>query len=195
MSRTRRIVLLWVLTALAAAGVFLFAPPIPQDPAYHLLADGRGWLGIPNFGNVMSNMAFPLVGIAGLGALWRGWFGVPSMGEGDPLPLVYFFVGVALVGPGSAWYHLDPDNATSYEGRRTNAAAGQRYLYFDAAPRFAAGDVPVAVKITFRDRGASAWALEYATARGNARSASVIGSPMVRSASMVNELGTCCSGM
>jgi hypothetical protein len=117
MTRGRRIALLWGLTALAAAGVFLFAPPIPQDPAYHLLADGRGWLGIPRFGDVLSNLPFTLIGIAGLGALWRGWFGVPPMGDGDPLPFVYFFVGVALAGPGSAWYHLSPSNATLFWDR------------------------------------------------------------------------------
>lgn len=117
MSRRQRIALLWGLTALAAAAMFMFAPPIPQDPAYHQLADGRGWLGIANFGNVMSNLPFTIVGIAGLGALWRGWFDVPSMGGGDPLPFVYFFAGVALVGPGSAWYHLDPTNATLFWDR------------------------------------------------------------------------------
>ncbi len=117
MTRGRRIMLLWGLTALAAAGMFLFAPPIPQDSTYHLLADGRGWLGIPNFGNVMSNLPFTIVGIAGLGALWRGWFGVPPMGDGDPVPFAYFFIGVALVGPGSAWYHLDPNNSTLFWDR------------------------------------------------------------------------------
>jgi hypothetical protein len=117
MSRGMRIALLWSLTALAAATVFLLAPPIPQDPAYHRFADGRAWLGIPNFGDVMSNLPFTIVGIAGLGALWRGWFGVPSMGEGDPLPFVYFFIGVAAVGPGSAWYHLNPNNTTLFWDR------------------------------------------------------------------------------
>ncbi len=117
MTRGQRIALLWGLTALAAAGVFLLAPAIPQDQAYHLLADGRGWRGIPRFGDVMSNLPFTLVGIAGLGALWRGWFGVPPMGEGDPVPFVYFFAGVALVGPGSAWYHLDPNNSTLFWDR------------------------------------------------------------------------------
>jgi len=117
MTRGRRIALLWVLTALVAAGMFLFAPAIPQDTGYHLLADGRGWLGVPNFGDVLSNLAFTIVGIAGLGALWRGWFGVPPMGDGDPLPYVYFFAGVALVGPGSAWYHLNPNNATLFWDR------------------------------------------------------------------------------
>ena len=117
MPRRQKIALLWGLTALAAAGVFLLAPAIPQDPAYHRFADGRGWPGIPNFGDVVSNLPFTLVGIAGLGALWRGWFGAPSMGEGDPLPFAYFFFGVALVGPGSAWYHLDPDSSTLFWDR------------------------------------------------------------------------------
>jgi hypothetical protein len=117
MSRNRRIALLWLLTALAMAGMFLLVPAIPQDPAYHALADGRKFMGIPNFGNVASNLAFVVVGIAGFGALWRGWFGVPPIGEGDPLPFAYFFIGVAMVGPGSAWYHLNPNNATLFWDR------------------------------------------------------------------------------
>ena len=117
MTRGRRIALLWGLTALAAAAAFLLAPPVPQDPAYHLFADGRGWIGIANFGNVMSNLPFTIVGIAGLGALWRGWFGAPPMGGGDPLPFAYFFAGVAMVGLGSGWYHLDPNNATLFWDR------------------------------------------------------------------------------
>lgn len=112
-----RILFLWGLTVLAVAAVFLLAPPIPQDPAYHGFADGRARLGIPNFGDVMSNLPFTIVGIAGLGALWRGWFGAPSMGDGDPLPFVYFFVGVTMVGPGSAWYHLGPTNSTLFWDR------------------------------------------------------------------------------
>lgn len=117
MSRGQRITLLWGLTALAAAAIFLLAPAIPQDPAYHRLADGRGWLDISNFGDVMSNLPFTLVGLAGLGAIWRGWFGVPGMDGGDPVPFVYFFAGVAMVGPGSAWYHLDPNNSTLFWDR------------------------------------------------------------------------------
>jgi hypothetical protein len=40
-------------------------PPIPQDPAYHRFADGRRFLGIANGLNVLSNISFLLVGIAG----------------------------------------------------------------------------------------------------------------------------------
>ena len=51
-----------------AAAALLLVPPIPQDPAYHRLADSRAsWLGIPNVLNVLSNAGFLLVGALGLG--------------------------------------------------------------------------------------------------------------------------------
>jgi hypothetical protein len=41
-------------------------PPIPQPLAYHNFADQRGWLGIPNFADVFSNLPFAIVGQWGL---------------------------------------------------------------------------------------------------------------------------------
>ena len=41
--------------------------PIPQDPAYHNFTDRRSLLGIPNFGNVASNL--PFIGIGALGLI------------------------------------------------------------------------------------------------------------------------------
>lgn len=117
MSDDRRALVIVSLTGMAVAGMFLLIPAFAQDPIYHALADGRGFMGIPNFGNVVSNLAFTIVGVAGLGALWRGWFGVTAIGDGDRLPFACFFLGVALVGPGSAWYHLDPNNATLFWDR------------------------------------------------------------------------------
>jgi hypothetical protein len=103
-----RAALLVGLTLVVAAAVFS-QPPLPQDPAYHGFADRRTILGAPNGLNVWSNVAFVLVGAAGLAALGSGrvrladrrerWFYGP------------FFVAVALVGPGSAYYHWAPDNA------------------------------------------------------------------------------------
>jgi hypothetical protein len=57
-----------------AAGMFLLMlrlHPIPQPPSYHNFADQRAWLGIPNFGNVASNLAFAVVGVWGLAFLLR----------------------------------------------------------------------------------------------------------------------------
>ena len=90
----------------------LFVPRIAQDPAYHLFADIRPCLGIPNFGDVISNLAFLYVGLAGLvvalGPRRHAIFREP----GDSAPYIIFFLGVTLVAFGSAYYHLDPNNAT-----------------------------------------------------------------------------------
>src|ERR1700686_61603 len=51
--------------AFAGAVVLAWYGPIPQDPRYDLFADTRSMLGIPNAGNVLSNLAFLLAGAAG----------------------------------------------------------------------------------------------------------------------------------
>lgn len=117
MSHLHRTALVGLLTVLAIAGVYLFAPAIPQDPAYHGFADTRSFLGIPRFGDVLSNAPFTLVGLAGLGALFLGWFGVPAADARARLPYMVFFLGVALVGPASGYYHWEPNNLTLFWDR------------------------------------------------------------------------------
>jgi len=103
---------LLIVTGMLAAAVVavLFVAPIPQDAAYHLFADRRGAFGIPNFGDVMSNGGFALVGIPALwvvlGPRGRTIFAEP----GDGWPYAAFFVGVTLVSLGSGYYHLAPGN-------------------------------------------------------------------------------------
>ncbi len=91
--------------AVLAAMIAVFArPPIPQDPAYHLFADQRAWLGIPNFLDVLSNLPFAVVGLVGVVVTWRR----------KPLekwPYATLFAGAALTAFGSAYYHWAPDNA------------------------------------------------------------------------------------
>ncbi len=50
----------WILSTLILIGLFglLALDPIPQDPDYHLFADGRTFFRIPNFYNVVSNIGF-----------------------------------------------------------------------------------------------------------------------------------------
>lgn len=117
MTHNRRIALLILLTAAVIAAVYLLVPPIPQDPAYHGFADTRHMLGIPRFGDVVSNLPFTAVGLAGLGALFLGWFGVPAADARTRLPYAVFFAGVALVGPASAYYHWNPTSATLFWDR------------------------------------------------------------------------------
>lgn len=80
--------------------------PFGQNPNYHDFADKRAFFGIPNFLDVASNIAFLIVGIAGLrvcpgnntGNLRNAW--------------IVLFAGVTLVSVGSAYYHLNPNNQT-----------------------------------------------------------------------------------
>lgn len=95
------------LSVLAVIGTFL-APAIPQDPAYHRFADQSSHFGVPNFWNVVSNLPFLLIGLEGIRELYRGKLAVMAEFRAGYL---LFFLGIALVGPGSAWYHLAPDNA------------------------------------------------------------------------------------
>ena len=55
-----------LLVLLAALALILAAGPIAQDTRLHAYADDRAALGVPNFFNVVSNVAFLLVGLAGL---------------------------------------------------------------------------------------------------------------------------------
>lgn len=99
--------------AVLAVGVALFVPPIPQDPAYHHLADTRTFLGIPNAVNVLSNAAFVLVGALGLRFVLAPG-AAPSAAFQDPRerwPYVVVFGGLLLTGFGSAYYHWEPSNA------------------------------------------------------------------------------------
>ncbi|MBV9180407.1 MAG: hypothetical protein JO356_03780 [Acidobacteria bacterium] len=53
-SRRINTALLLVLTAVVAV-IFSLLPRFPQPQSYHLFADRRGFFGISNFGDVVSN--------------------------------------------------------------------------------------------------------------------------------------------
>jgi hypothetical protein len=111
MGRRSAIGLIGGLAVLAAAA-FLLVPRIPQDPAYHRLADSRPWLGIPNVLNVLSNAGFLVVGALGLAFVAGGGGGGCAFREpGERWPYAVFFGGLLLTGFGSAYYHWEPGNA------------------------------------------------------------------------------------
>jgi len=99
-----------VALVLAALVVALVAPPIPQDPAYHAFVDRQEILGVPNFWNVVSNIPFLFVGLAGLFVVGRRF--PPGAIPALRAAYMIFFVGVALVSVGSGYYHLGPANAS-----------------------------------------------------------------------------------
>lgn len=86
-----------------------FLDPVPQSQNYHHFIDTRaldlGGIFIPNASDVLSNLAFVLVGMAGIALIARF----------DPLQqhaLGLFFVGLILTGMGSAAYHWAPNDQT-----------------------------------------------------------------------------------
>jgi len=90
----------WLLTLL------LFPAPVPQWQSFHDFADARRWFGVPNLLNVLSNLPFLLVGLAGLR------FCQTKLGAERRLPWIFFFTGVAWVSFGSAYYHWSPSDLT-----------------------------------------------------------------------------------
>ena len=83
-----------------------FIAPIPQWVEYHQFADQVGYLGIPNFFNVVSSLPYLLIGVYGLIIIRRATFD-------KPLPALYLiYIGYILIGVGSAYYHWSPSNAS-----------------------------------------------------------------------------------
>jgi len=90
---TRITVLLGVAVAAVAATGFL--PPIPQDPAYHRFADARPLWGVANGWNVLSNLAFLVVGLYGLPRVWTAPAGPGTafVDARERWPYALFFAG------------------------------------------------------------------------------------------------------
>ena len=103
--------------AVLVVAALLLWPPIPQDETYHGFADDRTYLGVPNFGNLVSNVGFLVVGAFGLafflGKRGRRLFDSPE----ESWPYVIFFAGVALVSVGSTYYHAEPTTETLFWDR------------------------------------------------------------------------------
>ncbi|WP_314954793.1 hypothetical protein [Bradyrhizobium cosmicum] len=88
---------LFILTLAA-----LLAPALPAA-AWHIphFVDSRPWLGVPNAGDVLSNLAFLAMGVWGTERL--------RARNDAPVGASWFFVGLILTCAGSGFYHLDPD--------------------------------------------------------------------------------------
>jgi hypothetical protein len=111
-SASRNLPVFFLLAVMAGSlAVLLLVPPFPQDQGYHLFADRRTLLGIPNFWNVVSNLPFVAVGAVGL-LRYRD----------DPATIV-IFAGIFLTGFGSAYYHWSPSDSTLFWDRLPMALA------------------------------------------------------------------------
>ncbi len=134
MGFSRRVAVIAAMFVVVAVALLSVAP-IPQDPAYHLFADKRPFLGIPNIADVSSNLGFALVGALGLWSVLgpgrREIFGAPA----DAWPYTTFFAGVGLVSLGSAYYHATPDNAHLFWDRLPMTVAFMALFYAILADR------------------------------------------------------------
>lgn len=90
--------------------VAILLPPIPQPLSYHNFADQRAWLGIPNFGDVVSNLPFAIVGLWGMIVLFTPGT-VKFIDARQRWLYVVVFAALILTAWGSAYYHFAPDNA------------------------------------------------------------------------------------
>lgn len=97
---------LLVLAVVGSLAWVLSLPPFGQDPSYHEFSDQRASFGIPNFLNVVSNLPFLFIGIAGV------MFCLRNPSGGVRRAWIVLFVGVVLVSVGSGVYHWMPGNET-----------------------------------------------------------------------------------
>ena len=98
-----------VIALLCILGVFLMKP-VAQNLQYHNFADQRMILGIPHFYNVISNLPFLAIGLFGIAAVYKQ--NGARFQTSNHFTYLTFFVAVMLIGIGSAYYHLRPDNHT-----------------------------------------------------------------------------------
>ncbi len=95
-----------IVFAFMATFMWMFSKSvITQDQSYHAFVDTRNFWGIPNAHNVLTNILFIVAGFLGLKELLsndartkKSWF--------------WFFLSIVLVAPGSAYYHLNPNDQT-----------------------------------------------------------------------------------
>lgn len=95
-----------LLIAIASVALFFGSKGmIVQDSRYHLFADNRKFLGIPNAMDVLTNIFFLVPGFFGLREVMQ------SKEKLSPSTCwLWFFISILLISPGSALYHWSPDN-------------------------------------------------------------------------------------
>lgn len=106
MSKRNRLILIAVASMALAIAITIVLPPIPQPQWYHDFADQRAFLGIPNFLDVASNVAFLVIAAIALAG-----FAQDRIAFADPAerwPYIIFFLGILFTAFTSAWYHLAP---------------------------------------------------------------------------------------
>jgi len=101
--------LIWIVV-FGAFALYSLIDPISQDPSYHNFADQRTVYSIANYYNVISNLAFLVIGFYGSYIfLFRLKLGYKFT---EKRAYQIFYTGLFLVAFGSGYYHLNPTNET-----------------------------------------------------------------------------------
>jgi hypothetical protein len=114
------------------AGFLIVLPPISQDPLYHAFADSRTRFGLPNFWNVITNVAFFCAAACGVRTLGSSTAFIETW---ERAAFCAILIATAAVGAGSAWYHLRPDDARLYWDRLPMAITFMTWLAMTAGER------------------------------------------------------------
>lgn len=101
----------FALLTVFVLGVACFLPPIHQDPLYHHFANHAKHLGIGNFWNVVSNLAFLIV--AALAWPRRDYMNKPWQRRCFRI----LVLGISFVSIGSTYYHWQPSEASLFGDR------------------------------------------------------------------------------
>lgn len=106
---------LWIFGGLSVVVVVtaIMLPPVSQSIGYHQFADQRSFINIPNFYNIISNLAILLSGTAGLLFLFRSYQSSAQkvfFSKTEYWPYLILFLSVVATAFGSIFYHWAPDN-------------------------------------------------------------------------------------
>ena len=169
-SRRTGLIILAVVTILLFSSL-AFIPRIPQPLEYHNFADQRSWLGIPNFGNVTSNLPFAIFGLMGFAFLFSPSASQSFLEPRERWPYLFFFLGVFLTAFGSGYYHLHPSNATLLWDRlpMTMAFMGIITALFAERVSVKAGLVALAPILIFGVTSPIQWYLSELRGQGDLR--------------------------
>lgn len=108
----RRLWVLGIFTVVILLMTVLY-PPIPQSVAYHQFADQTSFFDIPNFLNVVSNLAILVSGLIGMLFVLQCYRSPGQrcfINRAECWPYLVMFLSVVMTGFGSAYYHWAPDN-------------------------------------------------------------------------------------
>jgi hypothetical protein len=170
---TRWRVALLALALITVGAVTVSLPPLPQPAAYHAFAETRILLGIPRFGDVLSNLAFVLVGLLGLAWLLRNrrWPQAHFVHPSESWAYLSLFGAITLIGIGSAYYHWEPTHQRLYWDRLPMTVAFMAIFAAIIGERIGrrAGLVALPILVLLGMAGATHWLLSELQGAGDLR--------------------------